>query len=55
MQLVKMRWGVEVTDVVPFIKEEADEDNKFEQDAGNKFKSDNLNPDNKKEVTNKVA
>ena len=54
MQLVKMRWGVEVEDVVPFIKEEADEDNKFEQDAGNKFKSDNLNPDNKNEITNKV-
>lgn len=55
MQLVKMRWGKDVEDVVPFIKEETDEDNKFEQDAGNKFKSDNLDPNKKKEVTNKVA
>ena len=55
MQLVKMRWGKDVEDVVPYIKEEADEDNKFEQDAGNKFKSDNLDPNNKNEVTNKVA
>ena len=55
MQLVKMRWGKDVEDVVPYIKEEADDDNKFEQDAGNKFKSDNLDPSNKKEVSNKVA
>lgn len=54
IQLVKMRWGKDIEDVVPFIEEEAKEDSKFEQDAGNKFKSDNLNPDNQNKPTNKV-
>ena len=55
IQLVKMRWGKDVEDVVPYIEEEAKEDNKFEQDSQNKFKSDNLDPKNKNDVTNKVA
>ena len=55
IQLVKMRWGIEIEDVVPFIKEEVEQDNKFESDAGNKFQSDNLDPNKEKDVTNKVA
>jgi len=50
IQLVKMRWGKVVTEVVPYIEEEAMEDAETEQGAEDQFKNDHSLNDKKKEV-----
>jgi len=53
IQLIKMRWGKEITEVVPYIEEEAIEDANIEQGAENQFKNDHF--DQKKKDVKKVA
>jgi hypothetical protein len=55
IQLVRMRWGKEVEEVIPFIKEEIEQDQQFEQDASNQFKNDHFDNKKNKQVTNKIA
>ena len=53
IQLVKMRWGKVVTDVVPYIEEEAMEDAEIEQGAEDQFKNDHF--DKKQKEVKKFA
>ena len=53
IQLVKMRWGKVVTEVVPYIEEEAKEDAELEQGAENQFKNDHF--DKKQKEVKKFA
>ena len=58
IQLVKMRWGKEVTDVICADEKQAEEDKEAKAEAETQFKSDNLNEDknkNKTEVKEKNA
>ena len=54
IQLVKMRWGKDVEDVVPYIEEQVKEDEQFEQEASKQFESDHFNNKKSKEVKDKV-
>jgi hypothetical protein len=53
IDLVRMRWGKDIKDVKPYIDEEVQEEQDFEQEAESKFTSDHFQG-NKNQIKNKL-